>query len=494
MMTLEKAQEQVRLLTGSLEQAHSYEAVLKLKNDIAQLITGFNNLDKSKTFASPVELSALRTGIASLRSAYQASIRSFPKLALQQSLKANTIRAVEAETLGESKVSYEKTQTSNLLKEGLTLLSYNIDTNILRTEEGYARDAFPEWRANERASSIREAMGKIIHSYRPTIIQIQEGRKFTTKFGDEVDSVTPLVNYLKEAGYNVLVQPYNGGGGEKAFKFITAYDPRALTLLENGTYIRYLTQTPEQPTPRPSIEGKSKEEVEKNISSIKSHNFGVEWERGVFIVGLQEPSTGQKIYSLNAHFDIVLEARKNSSRLLVEFVKEIIVKEPDAKILISGDFNTFADWGGPEQMAIINSAVLNGKPLLEEPTRNLRLPDGSEANFSFIAFPYDFAANEKRLNMTSSLVAMSPKSRRKTVVDVYEKECQALGSVLDHVFSRGFEPTYSTLVPATTTEAAPTSYSEDAVRTFVVGFTREQGKPAFASDHQPIVTNFKFRS
>jgi len=49
-------------------------------------------------------------------------------------------------------------------------------------------------------------------------------------------------------------------------------------------------------------------------------------------------------------------------------------------------------------------------------------------------------------------------------------------------------------VPATTTEAAPTSYSEDAVRTFVVGFTREQGKPAFASDHQPIVTNFKFRS
>ena len=282
----------------------------------------------------------------------------------------------------------------------------------MRTEEGYARDAFPQWRAKERSPAIVETLGKLIQANRPNIIQIQEGRKFVSKFGDEVDSVTPVVQFLKTQGYEVLIKPYNGGGGDKAFKFITAYDPKTLSLSDSSTYMRYFTKTPMQPTPRPSEVTENKEEAAKIMSSIKDNNFGVEWERGVFIAGFKDPRTGQKIYSINVHLDIPLDCRKKSSELLVKFVEEIIAKDPKAKIVISGDFNTFPQWGGAEQMDIINNAVLNGQPLLNEASRNLKLPDGSNADFSFIAFPYDFAANDKRLNMTQSLIAMSPTTRR----------------------------------------------------------------------------------
>ena len=123
-------------------------------------------------------------------------------------------------------------------------------------------------------------------------------------------------------------------------------------------------------------------------------------------------------------------------------------------------------------MDIINNAVLNGQPLLNEASRNLKLPDGSNADFSFIAFPYDFAANDKRLNMTQSLIAMSPTTRRRTIIDTYEKECKALGGVLDRVLSRGFEPADSVLVPMPITETQPDSYSEEVVRSFIVNWIK----------------------
>lgn len=100
-------------------------------------------------------------------------------------------------------------------KETLKVLSFNIDTNIGITEEGYARDSNPEWRVNARMPKILQSLGKIIQEDSPDVIQLQEGRKFITKFGDQVDSITPLVQFLSEQGYQVSTKPL--APSERAF-------------------------------------------------------------------------------------------------------------------------------------------------------------------------------------------------------------------------------------------------------------------------------------
>ena len=373
----------------------------------------------------------------------------------------------------------------------ITLLSYNIDTNILRTEEGYARESFPEWRAEARAPYIMKNLDKIIQQEHTDIIQVQEARKFTTKFQDRVDSVTYLVDFFHAQGYEVLVQPYNQTG-ERSFQFITAYNPKSFRL--ENSYIRYLTQTPDAPTPRPSIEGKSVEEKRSILDQIKDHNYGVEWERGVFITGLRDLETNKVVYSFNVHLDIPLNIRMKSSELLVSFVKEIIETDSEANVLMSGDFNSFPDWGGDDQLKLLNEAVLDGQSLLSESTRDLKLRNGTSIDFSFIAFPYDFAANEKRLNLTQTLCDMPPAERREKIINVFQTECQALGGKLDHMFfSRGLDPIKTALIPAVTTDEEPASYQEKDVKEFILRTAQEQNQPAFASDHQPICSTFQYK-
>lgn len=376
----------------------------------------------------------------------------------------------------------------------ITLLSYNIDTNILRTEEGPARDAFPEWRANERAPLIKDNLGKIISEKHPDVIQIQEARRFMTKFGDQVDSVTYLVDFLQTQGYEVLVQPYNQTG-DKSFQYITAFNSQRFKLESRA--IKYLTKTPDEPTPRPSTEGMSVDEKKAVEDKIKEHNFGPFFERGVFITGLQDLETGHNIYAMNVHLDIPEFCRMKSSELVVSFVQEIVTKDPMANVLISGDFNSFPEVKGEEQIGIITNAVLEGQtePLLDEATKTLFL-DGTEMvlDSTFLAFPYDFAAASKRLESeTARLTALPPAQRKEEVTDTYERECKAWGGKLDHMFfTRGLKAAKTVLIPDLTSDEGPVSYQEEDVRGYVVQKAHE-GKPAFGSDHKPIFSSFEYK-
>ena len=103
------------------------------------------------------------------------------------------------------------------------LLSFNIDTNILRTEEGYARDSYPEWRVGRRMPKLQSAIVRIVDKYKPDVIHIQEARDFVTKFGDHVNSVDPLVDTLRALDYHVSTIRYNPS--DRAFSYITAIRP-----------------------------------------------------------------------------------------------------------------------------------------------------------------------------------------------------------------------------------------------------------------------------
>jgi hypothetical protein len=408
----------------------------------------------------------------------------------------------------------EKVNTSKF-----RLLGFNIDTNIARLEEGIARESHPEWSANNRASLVTKTVAGIISHKRPDVAHIQECRQFQSAYGEMVDSVTPLIKTFEEHGYGVVVRKYNNAPGDKAFQFITAYDKSKMTV--QRSYIKFLTKTPDTPTERPSLEGKSDAEKKEIINRIKDHNFGLEWERGVSIVEFSHVAMSEPIVSINLHFDPSANFRMHATQIIIELTREILTSNPNAKIVMEGDFNTFPDSKGPEQMEILAKACLGDKRLLIEASEILKLPNGEPAYSTFYAFPYDFLSMNKDIKINELIEELAPEFRdrtreafvgaditnpyyindflrkldspcRKQMIGKIFDQCKALGGVLDHVFQHGFDgPVKCKLLPSSTYPSDQiTSFNNEAeVRKYILD-TYDKG-PAFASDHQPILVTFK---
>lgn len=361
------------------------------------------------------------------------------------------------------------------------ILSFNIDTNILRTEEGYARDSHPEWRVGNRMPKIQAALTDIVAEHKPDVVQIQEGRDFTTVFGDRVDSVTPVMDTLRVAGYQVNTTQYNPS--DRAFSYITAVKP---DFTIDGHQKLYLTKTPDVPT-----------DHRLPIAEVKANNFGSEWERCVYITSFHDIH-GRQYRVKNVHLDLGLEQRKAACEILRRDSEAAVAANPALLEASTGDFNSFPDWGGPEQGEIM---VRGGA--VQEVTADLRLSNGKPVSSTFIAFPYDFAANENRLRAqikrehgvetAAFLAGFSAVERKKKIGELYDKECQALGGHLDRVYQHGFRSARATLLP--TPQFADfdlASFGEDHVKNYVL--RHHHDGPAFASDHQPVLAHFELPS
>ncbi|NKI92098.1 hypothetical protein [Rhizobacter sp. SG703] len=75
------------------------------------------------------------------------------------------------------------------------------------------------------------------------------------------------------------------------------------------------------------------------------------------------------------------------------------------------------------------------------------------------------------------------------MISVLFQRCPALGGTLDRVFQRGFERTKCKLLPAACHDTSGiTSFNnEDQVKKYI---NDHDSEPAFASDHQPILTSY----
>ena len=418
----------------------------------------------------------------------------------------------------------------------ITFLSLNPDTNMSRVEgKGTAAESHGEWRANARAHLIRAMNLAVTRDHHPDLVYFQECRRFEA-FDGLVDSLTGIQTTLGGAGYQVLVNGYNDTGDEKAFKYVTAYDPNVFK--EEGRCIRYFSRTPDQPTARPDMSKMSGQEAAAALDQVKYNNFGLEWDRGAFIVKLRHKELADPVYAINVHLDLPQEHRLKATELLLQFVVDIVEKEPGAHILLEGDLNTFLDRGGPEQLEMLRNARYADGPLLHEATADLRLPDGTKAETTFIAYPYDFMGPQGRemrgtsvgnlvllgngldelivrmsdpadrelatealsrsreagFNMQKFLAMLAP-PRRKTMIGLVFGQCAAVGAKLDHLFYRGFERVESCdlLINPLYPEPKIKSFNDDGeVKNYVLA-NHDKG-PAFLSDHQPILTKLVCRS
>jgi endonuclease/exonuclease/phosphatase family metal-dependent hydrolase len=358
------------------------------------------------------------------------------------------------------------------MKEEIKFVSWNIDTNIGRMEEGLARETHPMWRIHNRMKSIQEEILKLS----PDILQIQEARAFTNKFGEVVDSVTPLVDFLREHGYEVQVGDYNPT--DKAFKYITAY--KIDRFESTGSKLKYFTKTPDAATDHTDHQNK--------LTEIKEHNYGDEWERCTFIVSLKDKVTGDFISAFNVHLNISEMHRLKASELLIEFVREELNNYPNNKIVIAGDFNSFPDRKGEEQIKfLLNNEIAKDK-YLTELSDKLYLEDGVPVkdNTTFIAFPYDFVPKAGDIRpLTTNLPNLEPLERKVAMEKIFVENCKALGGQLDHILTSGFKTQENVILKLTSQYIpAPSSYTEESVMSYIIEHLNDG--PAFASDHQPL--------
>jgi len=337
--------------------------------------------------------------------------------------------------------------------------SFNIDTNIGRTENGFARLTHPKWRINERLPAIIKEIRKGAEAG-AAVFCIQEARKLVNDAGEIVDSITPLVDLFKELGYSVCVQPYTDD--ERAFSYITAYAPKVFELVDRRAH--YMSKTPE-------ISSALLRETDPEAA--KENNFGDLFERCVPELTLLHADSGKTVALFNVHLGMPLTVRMASAQLLNEFMTA--ARDRGELVLAMGDFNSFSDWGGAEQMATLAEFA--------------DATDGWVS--SFISFPYDFGKAERAMRAQLQKIKNEEDVdvRRKLINDAFVEHADALGGHLDHVLHAGFSRVEATLI-ITAQFGEPDAFDEPTVKAYIMDHINDG--PAFASDHQLVRVEFEF--
>jgi endonuclease/exonuclease/phosphatase family metal-dependent hydrolase len=335
-------------------------------------------------------------------------------------------------------------------------VSWNIDTNLARLEGNpLFKECFPQWAIARRMPAIFAKLDE----EDPDWICLQELRNCALDNGDRVDSETPLVEHLESKGYRVIVTSYNNSGGDRAFKYLTAFKESTFEFIETSAL--HFTETPAVALDRT---GKTDEE-------ILSHNFGAFFERCAAIVKLRLKESGKVINIVNVHLDIPLRVRMKSVRILNDYMQELEIAGED--FIAMGDFNAFPDWGGAEQLAVI------------------KYPDAVDAASTFIAFPYDWGKADRVLKVEGLYEELKEiencDERRERMLNIYEERCDALGGALDHVFHSGLNSLKADIV--LTCDDDGIDLDEAIIKEYVMKCAHA-GEPAFASDHQLIRISF----
>jgi hypothetical protein len=243
------------------------------------------------------------------------------------------------------------------------------------------------------------------------------------------------------------------------------------------------------------------------MNEIKYNNFGVEYERGTLICKLYDKCNKYNIYTINCHIDIPEYVRLESTKLIASFVKEILMEESNAQIIISGDFNSFANGKGIQQIKSLTSETENHDNIcLTEFTDKIYLPDGTETNTSFIAYPYDLGAAEmlNKDKIKEILTIEDPMKLKKALVELYQEFASSFGGKLDdakpkgdfpldHIFGYNLklvEGTKAILDISWQYLDYPKDFTMENVKQHTIDHCfGDQIGPIVASDHQPIVVN-----
>lgn len=330
--------------------------------------------------------------------------------------------------------------------------TWNINTNP-HSERKNARISHPQWRSKKREKDILKQLPN------SDIIHIQEAANYINQYGEEIDSAISLTKFLNGKGYKVisqLLKPLD----PTSYQYLTAYKTDRFDLIESK--ILLCTKTPNQ--------------LKNSVSEKEKldHNYNELFEKSILITHLIDKSNGKNIWTLNLQLGYSLTHRKQVSKMILNFTNNL---DEDLEIIIAGDFNSFSDWGGEEQIAIL----ANSRKLKEVST-DLTLPNGElmPTNTTFFAYPFDCITDQKNIK---SIISNS--TNKQEIDQLFAQHCQATGGHLDHIFVSNnlYKMSEAILNVAPLFFPEPNNYTESGIKDYIL---KHLEGPCFASDHQPI--------
>lgn len=348
-------------------------------------------------------------------------------------------------------------------KRTLIIVTCNPDTN-LAYELGKIKEHLPEFSIMNRMPSILSHVRALARE--ADVFTYQELRMFTDKGGKVVDAVTPIVQTLHEMGFGCATAQYNPD--PHSFWFLVAF--RRSRFAVTGTRSHYLNSVVGNPTHR----------IGRTADEIKQENFGEMFERSVFTVDLYERETEQTHRVGVFHPGFSLAHRMETAKLLRKIALSSLVP-----CVFIGDYNSFKDAGGDEQIA---ATVADG--LLVHCTKTIRNISGEEIDTTFVNWPYDFGANASKVPKMEELTACPRDEFVAKLSQLYADFNPGVGSKLDHCFC---SPTYKPVDAWTTaySDVAPQFKAEEIKKVVGEAFSRFQC-PVLPSDHLPIIVKLQY--
>ena len=231
------------------------------------------------------------------------------------------------------------------------ILSYNIDTNMGRLENGPMQNSHNNFRVINRLQYIIN----FVKQMDCEIVHLQEGRKCL-----DIDPISKLNDTFMN-DYHVIIRQLNPS--EYAFYYISLYKKSRFDIIKSDSY--YLTETPfETKTLIQLQEYKEANNNKEILTKLKEKwtniNGYEEFEKSLSWSLLYDKETNTHLVAVNCHIGLGAKHRAHSSHKINDFVKNIktITGIETNNIVLCGDFNTIPLFGREEQLEVLKSESL----------------------------------------------------------------------------------------------------------------------------------------
>ena len=281
-----------------------------------------------------------------------------------------------------------------------TILNYNIQCDRRNSPGGPFHASHKNWTIEFRLPAIM----KFIKFHNPTVVNL---------FEISADICNDVMIGLRELGYNVVTGAY-AANNSGAFHYVTGV---AKTCIINKSHMFWFTSTPFDPL----------SDDTRSSDTVLVENKEA-FEKGSLIVDITTPDKAHVLISVN-HWPLRFDYQMQCSKMLTNYLAEQIHQDPDIKIVCGGDFNTFPSFEGK----CIKNLIDAGFTHHVDPNTKI----------SFIAWPFDLGLVDPAIvrDAIDKIKDMSPLEARKWLVTrVIELHGSPLCSLLDHVFTYGFNP------------------------------------------------------
>jgi hypothetical protein len=323
---------------------------------------------------------------------------------------------------------------------GLKVFYWNNDCNkVLNggSSRGSIEAVFPELSAEQRLPHFKAFMQRQLTTYMPDVVCLSESCKYTNAHGQLVDCIGQQKLFFEVLGFVVYTLPYFQNEPQGFNHLVAVRKGVELIALEPI----WMTKS--------SQPGKN----ERCIASATLCKDGDD-----YVVNF-------------CHMAMASGDRINSAQVISALPPK------DGVEVFVGDFNTFHDDRGSEQIGEITASGLADVPLL--------WPDGSLVASTIAPFVYDpviFNTGVPK-DFLNRVEKLSPGESRKERITFYALNSEVKGSVLDHIFLRNGNVSNAQAIVSSVAPNTLTSLTDDAeIRTAVLTAAEHHTVP-FASDH-----------